>query len=97
MAVTPRNEAETIISYDPVSKQWHYYSDVPAHNRKWQHVVEPERMTVEDNGTISLLEGTITGTVSVSKKRVLTDEQRQAMAERLRGTRTNSTQRVSAP
>lgn len=90
MAVTPRNEAETIISYDPVTKQWHYYSDVPAHNRKWQHVIDPERITVEDNGTISLLEGTVTGSVSISKKRQMTEEQRQAAVERLAASRSNA-------
>lgn len=90
MAVTPRNEAETIISYDPVTKQWHYYSDVPAHNRKWQHVIDPERITVEDNCTISLLEGTVTGSVSISKKRQMTEEQRQAAVERLAASRSNA-------
>lgn len=90
MAVTPRNEAETIISYDPVTKQWHYYSDVPAHNRKWQHVIEPERITVEDNGTVSLLEGTVTGSVTISKKRQMTAEQRQAAVERLAASRSNA-------
>ena len=90
MAVTPRHEQESIISYDPVTKQWHYYSDVPAHNRKWQHVIEPERITVEDNGTISLLEGTVTGSVSISKKRQMTEEQRQAAAERLAASRSDT-------
>lgn len=90
LAVTPRNEAETIISYDPVTKQWHYYSDVPAHNRKWQQVIDPERITVEDNGTISLLEGTVTGSVSISKKRQMTEEQRQAAVERLAASRSNA-------
>ena len=90
LAVTPRNEAETILSYDPVTKQWHYYSDVPAHNRKWQHVIDPERITVEDNGTISLLEGTVTGSVSISKKRQMTEEQRQAAVERLAASRSNA-------
>jgi len=90
LAVTPRHEQESIISYDPVTKQWHYYSDVPAHNRKWQHVIDPERITVEDNGTISLLEGTVTGSVSISKKRQMTEEQRQAAVERLAASRSNA-------
>lgn len=90
MAVTPRNEAETIISYDSVTKQWHYYSDVPAHNRKWQHVIDPERITVEGNGTISLLEGSVTGSVSISKKRQMTEDQRQAAAERLAASRSDT-------
>ncbi|MEG0078286.1 hypothetical protein [Enterococcus sp.] len=90
MAVTPRHEQETIISFDPVTKQWHYYSDVPAHNKKWQHVIDPERITVEDTGAISLLEGTITGNVTVSKKRTLTAEQKAIAAERLAASRTKT-------
>lgn len=90
MAVTPRHEQETIISFDPVTKQWHYYSDVPAHNKKWQHVIDPERITVEYTGAISLLEGTITGNVTVSKKRTLTAEQKAIAAERLAASRTKT-------
>lgn len=90
MAVTSRSEAETILSYDYELDQWHYYSDVPKHNRKWDKVVVPTRRVVEDNGTISLLEGTIDGSVSVRKRRELTDEQRQAVADRLRHHRINS-------
>lgn len=83
MAVTPRNEQEVILSYDSESKTWHYYSDVPTLNKKWQAVVEPEFITVEDNGTISRLEGTVIGNVSISKKRTLSEEQKQAAAKRL--------------
>lgn len=84
MAVTPRSEAETILNYDYELDQWHYYSDVPKHNRKWDKAVVPTRRVVEDNGTISLLEGTIDGGVSVRKRQNFTDEQRQAAADRLR-------------
>lgn len=90
MAVTSRSEAETILSYDYELDQWHYYSDVPKHNRKWDKAVVPTRRVVEDNGTISLLEGTIDGGVSVRKQRKLTNEQRQAAADRLRQSRINS-------
>lgn len=84
MAVTPRNEQEAILSYDSESREWHYYSDVPTLNRKWHDKIDPSRITVEDNGTISELEGTVVGTVIISKKRVMTDGQRQEAAERLK-------------
>lgn len=90
MAVTSGNEQETIISYDKELKQWHYYSDVPKHNRKWDKAVVPTRRVVEDNGTISLLEGIIDGNVSVRKRRELTDEQRQVVADRFRQHRIDS-------
>lgn len=90
MAVSPRSEAETILSYDYELDQWHYYSDVPKHNRKWDKAVVPTRRVVEDNGTISLLEGTIDGSVSVRKRQNFTDEQRQAAANRFRQHRIGS-------
>ncbi|KRM62085.1 hypothetical protein FC26_GL000816 [Paucilactobacillus vaccinostercus DSM 20634] len=92
MAVTPGNEQETIISYDKELKQWHYYSDVPEHNHKWDKRVEPTQRVVEPSGRISVLEGTINGTVSVNAKRVshMTPEQRQAASERMKQLRINS-------
>lgn len=71
------------MSYDSESKTWHYYGDVPTLNKKWQAVVEPDSIIVEDNGTISRLEGTVIGNVSISKKRTLSEEQKQAAAKRL--------------
>lgn len=90
MAVTPRSEAETILNYDYELDQWHYYSDVPKHNRKWDKAVVPTRRVVEDNGTISLLEGIVDGSVSVRKRRELTDEQRKIASDRFRQYRINS-------
>ena len=52
---TPRNEQETIISYDRELDQWHYYSDVPKHNRKWADLVQDRTQFVENNGTIEVL------------------------------------------
>ena len=61
----PRSEQETIISYDQELDQWHYYSDVPKHNRKWDKAIVATRREVDENGTIVLLEATIDGHVSV--------------------------------
>lgn len=87
---TPRNEAETIISYDYELDQWHYYSDVPKHNRKWDKAIIATRREVDENGTIVLLKGTIDGNVSVRKHRELSEEQRKAMSDRLKLARINS-------
>lgn len=84
MTVHPRNEQEAIISYDKELDEWHYYSDVLEQNRKWQKFIDAERKEVEPNGSISVLEGTVRGTVMIGKKRRLnlTDEQRAELAQR---------------
>jgi len=83
----PREEQECLLTYDKELNEWHLYSNVPTLNRKWGHVVEPERKEYNSNGQLVLLEGTVTGTVSVSKKRKLTEEQKAALAARLNGTK----------
>ncbi len=86
MAYVPGNEQETIISYDNELKEWHFYSDYPPHCRKWRRLIKKTREIEEDNGKIVLLEGTISGNVIIQKKfkREMTEEQRQAAAERAR-------------
>ena len=90
MAVTPRPEAETILNYDYELDQWHYYSDVPKHNRKWDKAVVPTRRVVEDNGTISFLEGTIDGNVAVRKRQEVSEEKRKAQSELMKQLRADS-------
>jgi hypothetical protein len=87
MATTPRNEQETIISYDRELEEWHYYSDVPKHNRKYRDLVQHATMTIEDNGDISRMEGTISGNVVIMKRRTMTDAQRKEAAARLKQAR----------
>lgn len=53
MTTTPRNEQETIISYDRELEEWHYYSDVPKHNRKYRDLVQNATMVTEENGDIT--------------------------------------------
>ncbi len=84
---TPRSEQETIISYDRDLDQWHYYSDVPKHNRKWADLVEKRTQYVEKNGTIEILEGTIQGSVSIRKHTVMSEETRAKAAARLKAYR----------
>ena len=84
---TSRNEQETIISYDRELDQWHYYSDVPKHNRKWADLVQNRTQFVEKNGTIEVLEGTIQGSVSIRKHTVMSEEARANLAARLKSYR----------
>jgi hypothetical protein len=87
MATTPRNEQETIISYDRELEEWHYYSDVPKHNRKYRDLVQNATMTIEENGDITRMEGTISGNVLIMKRRTMTDAQRKEAAARLKQAR----------
>ena len=84
---TPRSEQETIISYDRDLDKWHYYSDVPKHNRKWDNLVEKRTQFVEKDGTIEILEGTIQGSVSIRKRTVMSEETRAKNAARLKSYR----------
>ena len=89
---TPRNEQETIISYDRELDQWHYYSDVPKHNRKWADLVHNRTQCVEKNGTIEVLEGIIQGNVSVRKRTVMSEETRAKAVARLKAYRDKKTE-----
>ena len=87
---TPRSEQETIISYDRDLDEWHYYSDVPKHNRKWADLVDNRTQCVEKNGTIEILEGTIQGSVSIRKRTVMSDEAKAKAVARLKAYRENN-------
>lgn len=82
----PRDEQETIITFDNLQNKWHLYTDVPKHIRKWQSLIKDCKIT-EENGEIVAIEGSIEGTVSISKKRQLTPEQKASAAERLKKAR----------
>ena len=82
MAATPREEQEVILSYDRELDEWHYYGDVPPLNRKWRPHIKASRETVEENGQITMLEGTILGNVIIKKK--MSAQQRQMLSERLK-------------
>lgn len=79
MAVTPRHEQQTTLTYDWQKNQWTYSSDVVMHNRKWRKLVDADRIEVEPNGAISLLEGTVSGLVEIRKHPEYTPEQKAAM------------------
>ncbi|MDM7550588.1 hypothetical protein QUD65_12880 [Lacticaseibacillus paracasei] len=84
---TPRSEQETILSYDRELDQWHYYSDIPKHNRKWRDLVSETHTETSENGDIAVLEGTINGSVSIRKHTVMSEETRAKAAARLKAYR----------
>lgn len=81
----PRNEQETIFTYN-IEDGWNISTDVGKHIRKYLPLVLSP-ITREENGEIIYLEGKINGSVSARAKKVMSEEQRQAAAERLRKAR----------
>ncbi|MHB9781420.1 hypothetical protein ACXM1Q_001535 [Streptococcus sp. 10F2] len=82
-------EQETILVYDKGLKTWHFYTDNPVHARKWEAVIVPRedmpsrKVYHETTGDLIGLEGDILGNVSISKKRKLTEEQKNELARRM--------------
>lgn len=89
MATAPREERETIISYDRQTETWHIYTDEPKHARKYEkYVAHPQRKGYNSAGQLIMLEGDIDkGTVSISKKVRLTEKQKEKQRQVLRKAR----------
>lgn len=92
--VSPQGEQETIITYDNETKEWHVFTDVPKHARKYEALIDetkPFRKGYSVNGgALSMLEGTLNEcNVIISKKRksTMTEEQKKAAAERMKKAR----------
>lgn len=88
MATAPRDERETIISYDRQTETWHIYTDEPKHARKYEkYVTHPQRKGYNPAGQLIMLEGDIDGGVAtIMKKRYLTEKQREEYGARLNKT-----------
>ena len=86
MKAVPRDEQEVILNYDRELDKWHLYSDVPKFNRKWKDKVQPECLHLDDKDNVVLIDGYLldSSTVSIIKRREMTDEQRKKAAERLK-------------
>ena len=89
MATAPREERETIISYDRQTETWHIYTDEPKHARKYEkYVAHPQGKGYKSAGQLIMLEGDIDkGTVSISKKVRLTEKQKEKQRQVLRKAR----------
>lgn len=69
----PLREQETILTYDSELDEWNFFTDNPAHARKWERLVEPSyvypsyKAYDETTGELIGLEGTVSGKVILSK------------------------------
>ena len=89
----PRNEQETVITYDKYLDEWTIFTDNPVHARKWEHLIEPSlvypsyKAYHETTGELIGLEGAVNGNVSLAKKRVMNDAQKAKLAQQLEDAR----------
>lgn len=83
----PRNEQETIVIFDVEKGGWHIDTTYPPHVRKYIVLMGEIEVETQDrlSGWIDLEK--YTASFSVKKRRELSDDQKQAMAERLRKAR----------
>ena len=81
-----REEQETTLVYDALTDAWHVYSTVPKHMRKLMEIGDDVHAAEHDAaGNIIAVQGSLTTKqVSMKKERVLTEEQRQALSERMK-------------
>lgn len=80
----PKSEQETVIVYEAETGLWNFYSTHPPHIRKYKELVIDAK-TTEDQYGINSLQGKLQDVnVRISKKRVMSEEQRSALAERMR-------------
>lgn len=87
----PRTEQETIITFDVHEQKWHLYTSYPPHIRKYEELVENVTHTLEENNVVAI-EGHLLSDVSgtLKKKRTLTEEQKERLAEQLSKSRTSN-------
>lgn len=85
MSKIPRVEQETVILYSQEEDKWEIYSNVPKHIRRWRDAIgQVNREEFYKDGTEKMIDGQISGSVSIRKPRKLTEEQKKEVAERLK-------------
>ena len=80
----PRTEQETVLVFNAETKRWTMHSTYPPHMRKWGALIEDVASVSEDETEVSVEGEMVEGlSVSLRKKRVMSEEQRQLAGERL--------------
>lgn len=78
-----RDEQETTLVYDNGTGMWSVYSTCPKHIRKLAELTDLEILDNED-GRPTAVKGLLNEKqVSMKKERVMSEEQRKAMSERM--------------
>lgn len=95
--VPSKEERETILNFEDETQNWHIYTDVPKHARKYEKFIDqtkPHRKGYNvKGGALAMLEGYLNDiNVIISKKRKLemTDEQKAERIKRLAEGRKNN-------
>lgn len=84
----PRSEQETVLIFNAETKRWTMHSTYPPHMRKWGDLIEAPASVSEDGAEVSVEGDMVEGlSVSLRKKRVMSEEQRQLASERLAASR----------
>lgn len=89
--VPSREERETILIYEEEVDQWHIYTDVPKHARKYEKYIDVNKNHRKgysvNGGQLAMIDGYVTGgNVGINKKRniTMTEEQKEAARERMK-------------
>ena len=84
--VPSREERETILIYEEEVDQWHIYTDVPKHARKYEKYVDESKNHRKgysvNGGQLAMVDGYVVGNVGIRKK--MSDKERKVISERMK-------------
>ena len=84
--VPSREERETILIYEEEVDQWHIYTDVPKHARKYEKYIDVNKNHRKgysvNGGQLAMIDGYVTGNVGIRKK--MSDKERKVISERMK-------------
>ena len=84
--VPSKEERETILIYEEDVDQWHIYTDVPKHARKYEKYIDESKNYRKgysvNGGQLAMIDGYVTGNVGIRKK--MSDKDRQVVSERMK-------------
>lgn len=84
-----KDEMETTLAFDYETGKWNVYSTVPKHIRKLMEIGDMKVIEKEDERPIAIKGVLNEKQVTMKKERIITEEQRQQIAERLKKARRN--------
>lgn len=84
--VPSREERETILTYEEEVDQWHIYTDVPKHARKYEKYIDVNKNHRKgysvNGGQLAMIDGYVVGNVGIRKK--MSDKERKVISERMK-------------
>lgn len=84
--VPSREERETILTYEEETNQWHIYTDVPKHARKYEKYIDISKNHRKgysvNGGQLAMIDGYVVGNVGIRKK--MSDKERKVISERMK-------------